>query len=391
MKRLDLNLARRPFTNDTLLMTLLGILAAAAMGLSIWNTTQFAATGSQVGDLTERRQALQEERRLAEREQRRLSQAVDRARSELLASRASFASRIIRAHAFSWTRLFNELEQVMPIGVRLVNVRPRVEDGLWIRVDGVARNAESFWELQESLQSWPVFGNVYPDALQPATTSTHLAAGELLFSLEMEYFPDARLKLGLPPEPAPEVAEVEATDGAVEPAADTAGESQTAAVEEAPVPAEGTGGAAGAGQPQAAQAQDAQERDPVLKPRRPRRGRGARRGQVAGIERPAPLPGGAPGMETPEIPKGSQLEFPAESQLPIVGITPDGRVVDEDGNEVSIEELINQPGHIRPGPPPEPGAAEGLPPGAGESGKATTPAEEDDEKNSGDDRQGRRP
>ncbi len=257
-RRLELNLARRPFTNDTLLLAGLGLLAAAGLGLTIWNGARFFATGSQVAELEERRTVLQAQVREAESRERILLRDMDTARSELLASRASFASGIIQARAFSWTRLFNELEQVMPLGVKLVAVRPRLDEGLRIRLDGIARDNESFWELQERLQAWPVFGNVYPDAVQPTTAQRGLAAGEIRVSLELEYFPDAREKLGLPgpgeeppgdqqqavaaappvpaaaaPEPAP------AQEAAAQPASDP--QAQPASTTPSPPPATGTG------------------------------------------------------------------------------------------------------------------------------------------------------
>jgi hypothetical protein len=56
-------------------------------------------------------------------------------------------------------------------------------------------------------------------------------------------------------------------------------------------------------------------------------------------------------MKKPDI---SSAPRPAELQG-VLGIevhsrTEDGRLLDADGNEISIEDLINQPGGIRPGP-----------------------------------------
>ena len=53
-------------------------------------------------------------------------------------------------------------------------------------------------------------------------------------------------------------------------------------------------------------------------------------------------------------------------------MTEDGRLVDEDGNIVDVEEIINMPGGIKPGPP-DPSL---LPPPAGQD-PAADPAEEE--------------
>ena len=121
---------------------------------------------------------MQEERRAASRREETLLRTIEVARSELLASRATFANDIIKAHSFSWTRLFNELEKVMPLGARVVNIRPHMDDGIRVRINGIARNVNSFWELQDNLQAWPVFGNVYPDALQPTASRAGIMTGD---------------------------------------------------------------------------------------------------------------------------------------------------------------------------------------------------------------------
>jgi len=378
VNRLDINLARRPFTNETLIFILVGSLAAGALGLTSWNVYQFVSTGSQVAGLSDRRQALQEKRRAAEREQRRLMSSMERARSELLNSRAAFANTIIQAQTFSWTRLFNELEQVMPLGVRLLTIRPRVDDGLWVRLTGVARNTQAFWELQENLQKWPVFGNVYPDAVQPTTATTNLGAGELLISLEMEYFPDARLKLGLPLElpPAEDVAAAAApgTDG--EP---VAGAETPVAVEAEAEAAEGAGDVAAQPEPE--------ETTPVIRPSRraKKRGREGQRRVTTGVERVTPLPPGAPGMKAPDISGGRMRNPQAGGEIPIAGITPDGRLIDADGNEVSIDDIINQPGGIRVGPSPVPGTFGAS---AGEKDPLDEPEDEEDRDETADEKPG---
>ncbi len=385
-RRLELNLARRPFTNDTLLLAGLGLLAAAGLGLTIWNGARFFATGSQVAELEERRTVLQAQVREAESRERILLRDMDTARSELLASRASFASGIIQARAFSWTRLFNELEQVMPLGVKLVAVRPRLDEGLRIRLDGIARDNESFWELQERLQAWPVFGNVYPDAVQPTTAQRGLAAGEIRVSLELEYFPDAREKLGLPG-----------------PGEEPPGDQQQAVAAAPPVPAAAApepapaqeAAAQPASDPQAQPASTTPSPPPPPAPAREKRGKKPPPQPRVGLERKSTLPPGAPGMEVPDLSKFQRPELQGAIELPPLDVI-DGQLVDEDGNVVPIDDVINMPGGIRPGPapdlggdlPPEEGGDDG---GAGPEDGAQPPAGQDATKPGAAGRRERRP
>lgn len=345
ISRLDLNLAKRPFTNDVLLWTGLGLLAAGVLALSTWNGVQLLATGAQVQALTRESQALREEGREASRREEGLLRTLAAARSELLASRATFANTIIKAHAFSWTRLFNELEKVMPLGARVMNIRPRLDDGIWIRINGVARNVDSFWELQENLQRWPVFGNVYPDAVQPTASRAGIMSGELMFTLEMEYFPDARLLLGLPED---EPGLVESVGGAPAQAAGPGPRSREqasgAATEVVTPAAPVTGAVAVRGAAPGAERASG----------RPRSGRRALNGraQGVGVQRKTKLAEGAPGLKKPDISSVQRPEHFSGMALPQVtfaGRNAEGKPIDEDGNIISIEDMINRPDGIKPG------------------------------------------
>ncbi len=352
---LGMNLARRPFTNDILIWSGVGLLLVAVLSLSLWNGGQFLATKSQVREMTSRRQALDRQMGDAGQRERDLIREIEAARSGLLTSRATFANTIIQSHAFSWTRLFNELEKVMPLGVRLVNIRPRIGDGIHIRMNGVARNSQAFWELQDNLDAWPVFGNVYPDGIAPSASRAGVMAGELIVSLETEYFPDARLRLNLSEDEPSAVEEViiGRVPALVDPDPAITAEPPTAGSVPAP---EDSPEAAAAGEPAAPQ-----EIPPMVRgKKRGRRGQGQRPTR-GGVERTSPAPEGAPGLEKPDYRTAPRPELEGFQRPNVQSVTEDGRMLDADGNEISIEDIINLPDGIKPGPPP----AEGTVPPAG--------------------------
>ena len=43
MNRIRMNLAGRPFTNDTLVWVLVGVLTVTGLGLTVWNTILFTS------------------------------------------------------------------------------------------------------------------------------------------------------------------------------------------------------------------------------------------------------------------------------------------------------------------------------------------------------------
>jgi len=82
-----------------------------------------------------------------------------------LSTQAAKANAVIDAKAFSWTRLFNQLEGVMPYDVRMVSVRPQFafgrrgrrqsegvpEGAVPVAVEGVARNMRALWDFERNL------------------------------------------------------------------------------------------------------------------------------------------------------------------------------------------------------------------------------------------------
>jgi hypothetical protein len=347
---LVMNLAKRPFTNDIPLWIGVGLLLACVLGLSLWNGGNWLATGSQVKEMSARRLDLDQQKRKAGQREQVLIRDIEASRSELLNSRATFANTIIQSHSFSWTRLFNELEMVMPLGVRLVNIRPRIEDGIRLRMNGVARNSQAFWEFQDNLDEWPVFGNVYPDGVAPSAARSGIMAGELIVSLETEYFPEARLRLNLP-ETGPAL--VDAQPDAISPVAATPEATGSLTPSLSPAP---TGAESGEidGTAAAAKAEPSAEQPSMVRRRKGgRRGQAQRPARPGGVERITPSREGAPGLEKPDVNTAPRPAVEGFQRPDVHSVGEDGRMLDADGSEITIEDLINLPNGIKRGPADE--------------------------------------
>ena len=73
-----------------------------------------------------------------------------------------FLNNLIARKSISWTRIFGDLEQVMPYNVRLVSVRPQVTGRNEIQLEMVvgAQASEPVIELMRRLEQSPVFGGM---------------------------------------------------------------------------------------------------------------------------------------------------------------------------------------------------------------------------------------
>jgi type IV pilus assembly protein PilN len=126
--RLDINLATRPYEDARkfwsrwgLGLGLLGLLTVILLGLVIRGWVNAGRDRHSIARLQEQ---------IAERDSER---ARAQAFLELAANRSTrdqsqFLNGLIRRKAFSWTRVFEELERVMPNDLHVVSLRPELNE-----------------------------------------------------------------------------------------------------------------------------------------------------------------------------------------------------------------------------------------------------------------------
>ena len=156
-----LNLARRPFRNERLQTLGVGLAAVFLLGLTVWHALV-------VRNLLPRRTSALHQEVAA------LEKKLERFRTERRTSRVPLpeartlaqwtrAKELVDRRLFSWTDLFASLEDVIPDGVRLVSITPRVEKGeVEITLAAMVRTPDDGWEFVRVLQDHPEFSNVYP-------------------------------------------------------------------------------------------------------------------------------------------------------------------------------------------------------------------------------------
>ncbi len=156
MRRLTLalNLATEPFRHDRPVVVL-SIVLSAALGALL--AMQWVALAAERGQTAHLRQAISETERalreMASREAELKRRLANRETQGLLRENELLAG-LIRRKAISWTRLFADLEQVVPHDVKLVQIRPQLSANEQILVEMVvaARSAEAVIELLRVLE-----------------------------------------------------------------------------------------------------------------------------------------------------------------------------------------------------------------------------------------------
>src|SRR5271163_554711 len=133
--RLDINLATRPYEDAREFWMrwglLVGVLGGLTLALLVFTVHGWTTAGRDRHEIA-RLQGL-----IAQRDQER---ANDQAVLDMPANRSTrdqsqFLNGLIQRKSFSWTRVFEDLEQVMPPNLHVVSLRPELNDQSQMQLD----------------------------------------------------------------------------------------------------------------------------------------------------------------------------------------------------------------------------------------------------------------
>jgi type IV pilus assembly protein PilN len=143
--RLDINLATRPYEDARefwlrwgLVVGLLGVLTFALLIFAVRGWTQAGRDRHEIARLNAQ---------IAERDtERAQDQAIlDQPANRSTRDQSQFLNGLIQRKAFSWTRVFEDLERVMPPNLHVVSLRPELNEQnqmeLQMKVAGDTRGA----------------------------------------------------------------------------------------------------------------------------------------------------------------------------------------------------------------------------------------------------------
>ncbi len=174
--KVAINLASEPFEKTRRMLVasggaalLLVLLLATLIGISVSERGQAAALRDQISRLEAQRKPLNVE-------QARLEGVLRQPENAEVLARSLFLNTLLYAKGISWTRLFDDLEKVMPYNVRLISIRPQVTGQSKIQLDMVvgADSAEPVIQLLTRLENSPVFGATLIHNRWPPTQSEPL-------------------------------------------------------------------------------------------------------------------------------------------------------------------------------------------------------------------------
>lgn len=157
------NLATAPLENNRRFIagsSVLGVVAVAAMLLLALHTVRARRANREMrADIDRSEQQI----RISLRQQETLRNAFKSPQAVESLKRAQFLNGLIEARTFPWTKMFADLEQILPPGVRVTSITPQMDKDGQVKVvlTVSAVNDEQELKFLNSMDASPVFSQVH--------------------------------------------------------------------------------------------------------------------------------------------------------------------------------------------------------------------------------------
>jgi hypothetical protein len=175
--QIPINLASEPFRRDRQVLVASAALAVLLIALLGWQLTTINTKRHQSADIQVRINRLSGQLRTISAEQANLNATLRKPENAEVLERSVFLNTLIDRKAISWTRIFADLEKVMPSTVGLVSVRlPEVDSQNEVQLDMLvgAKEVLPLIELVKRLEASPQFGPTNVQTSQPPSQTDPL-------------------------------------------------------------------------------------------------------------------------------------------------------------------------------------------------------------------------
>jgi Tfp pilus assembly protein PilN len=174
--KIPVNLASQPFRRDRAVLAASGALGIVLVVLLVFLLSLNNLEGLQVADTRREIAVLDAQIRKVSTEQSRQDAILRKPENAEVLERSLFLNALLYRKGISWTRIFADLEKVVPYNVRIMAIRPSVAGPNQVLLDmNVGSDAlPPIIELLKNLEGSPSFGQVYSHSVLPPTQTDKL-------------------------------------------------------------------------------------------------------------------------------------------------------------------------------------------------------------------------
>jgi len=174
--RIPVNLASEPFRRDRPIIVgtiavsvLLVILLGIFISLAVSERNRAKEARGLIAKVDSQLRAMSTE-------QSKLEAVLRKPENAEVLDRSVFANQLLLRKGVSWTRIFNDLEKVLPHDVRLVSVRPQLNgpNDLLLDMEVGTANGEAVGPFIRNLETSPMFGSTTMHSSRPPSQSDPL-------------------------------------------------------------------------------------------------------------------------------------------------------------------------------------------------------------------------
>jgi Tfp pilus assembly protein PilN len=196
------NLSTRPFYNERAVHLLLALAGVVVVVLTAFNAIRIIALSRQNTELSSLINRDHDEAQRLTREAQRIRAGINQAELETTANAAALANSLIDQRTFSWTELFNHIEETLPPDVMLTAVRPSFTDNVTtIQMTVLGRRSEDLDEFMEKLEATGAFDSVLPAQRDTTDEGLDRLLLEAIYTGEVAEEPAAAVPAGTSPAP----------------------------------------------------------------------------------------------------------------------------------------------------------------------------------------------
>ena len=159
--KVRLNLATAPLENNRRFLLGASLVGGLAFVALVWLSLQSYQAWYASREMRMESSRLQSEIRRLRQQRRELEELFRRPATRATMERAAFLNALIAQRSFPWTRIFQDLERTLPVGVRVVSLAPRMNEGrVELRLIIGAASDEAKLEFLKAVEAAPEFSRV---------------------------------------------------------------------------------------------------------------------------------------------------------------------------------------------------------------------------------------
>lgn len=188
--RVRLNLATKPLESHRLFLTGAGLAAGVAVILLVYLSWHVYSVRNAATDIRIRTEAMRQQLTKYESQGQELQRFFNQKEIASLHDRAAFLNGIIDARSFNWTKMFMELEQILPAGVRIISIEPKqyaghaelkltfgaTSDDAKLKFFHALEQSKEFSDVKEEREYTPTSNNAVVDQRIVLLTTSYLGS-----------------------------------------------------------------------------------------------------------------------------------------------------------------------------------------------------------------------